>query len=106
MWTVSGTYDEFESGVPDPNDGQELVFDPLSWTEMACDDAAIMEQEAEILELCAARREMGLDPGQHQPARRRGGIPLRSRTRIRNSQSRQLAHMWRDMGEDEKRGSI
>jgi heat shock protein HslJ len=51
MWTVSGTYDEFESGVPDPNDGQELVFDPLSWTEMACDDAAIMEQEAEILEL-------------------------------------------------------
>jgi heat shock protein HslJ len=50
-WTVAGTYDEFESGVPDPNDGQELIFDSLSWTEMACDDGAIMEQEAEILDL-------------------------------------------------------
>jgi heat shock protein HslJ len=50
-WMVSGGYDEFESGVPDPNDGQELAFDSLSWTEMACDDEAIMEQEAEILDL-------------------------------------------------------
>jgi heat shock protein HslJ len=50
-WTVSGAYDDFESGVPDPNDGQQLVLDSLSWTEMVCDDAAIMEQEAEILDL-------------------------------------------------------
>lgn len=50
-WTVSEAYDEFESGVPDPNDGQELIIDSLSWTEVACDDEAIMEQEAEILDL-------------------------------------------------------
>ncbi len=50
-WMVSGVYDEFESGVPDPNDGQELILDSLAWTEVACDDAAIMEQEAEILDL-------------------------------------------------------
>lgn len=51
MWRVSGAYDEFESGVPDRNDGQELILDSLAWTEMACDDEAIMEQEAEILDL-------------------------------------------------------
>ncbi len=50
-WTVADAYDEFESGIPDPNDGQELILDGLSWTEMACDDEAIMEQEAEILDL-------------------------------------------------------
>ncbi|GMQ98772.1 MAG: hypothetical protein BMS9Abin17_1300 [Acidimicrobiia bacterium] len=50
-WIVSGAYDEFESGVPDPNDGQELILGSLSWTEMACDDPAIMEQETEILDL-------------------------------------------------------
>ena len=50
-WKVSGAYDEFESGVPDPNDGQELILDSLSWTEVACEDEAIMEQEAEILDL-------------------------------------------------------
>jgi heat shock protein HslJ len=38
-------------GVPDPNDGQQLILDSLTWTEVACDDAAIMEQEAEILDL-------------------------------------------------------
>jgi len=50
-WTVSGAYDEFESGVPDPNDGQELVLEGLSWSAVACEDEAIMEQEAEILDL-------------------------------------------------------
>ena len=35
-WKVSGAYDEFESGVPDPNDGQELILDSLAWTEVAC----------------------------------------------------------------------
>ena len=50
-WKVSGAYDEFESGVPDPNDGQELILESLSWTEVACEDEAIMEQEAEILDL-------------------------------------------------------
>ncbi len=49
-WTVGGAYDEFESGVSDSNDGQELNLDGLSWTEMACDES-IMEQEAEILDL-------------------------------------------------------
>jgi heat shock protein HslJ len=50
-WSVSGAWDAFESGVPDSNDGQELILDSLSWTEMACEDDAIMEQEAEILDL-------------------------------------------------------
>lgn len=50
-WEVSGLYDQFESGVPDPNDGQVLSLTDLSWTEMACQDEAIMEQEAEILDL-------------------------------------------------------
>ena len=51
IWTTSGVYDEFESGVPDPNDGQDLVLDSLSWTETVCDDESIMEQESEILDL-------------------------------------------------------
>lgn len=50
-WRVSGAYDEFESGVRDPNNGQGLTLDSLAWTEMACEDAAIMVQEAEILDL-------------------------------------------------------
>ena len=50
-WAVSGNWDQFESGVPDPNDGQELSLDSLSWTEMACEDEDIMQQEAEILDL-------------------------------------------------------
>ena len=50
-WQVSGIYDEFESGVPDSNDGQELSLGSLSWTEIACEDEPIMEQESEILDL-------------------------------------------------------
>jgi heat shock protein HslJ len=50
-WSVSGAWDAFESGVPDSDDGQELILDSLSWTEMACEDDAVMEQEAEILDL-------------------------------------------------------
>ncbi len=50
-WTVGGAYDEFESGVPDSNDGQELIIADLSSTEMACEDESIMEQESEILDL-------------------------------------------------------
>ena len=50
-WVVSGPYDDFESGVPDPNDGQGLTFVSLFWTEVSCDDESIMEQEAEILDL-------------------------------------------------------
>jgi len=50
-WEVAGAYDEFESGVPDPNDGQELILGSLSWTEVACEDEDIMQQEAEILDL-------------------------------------------------------
>ena len=50
-WDVAGGWDEFEDGVRDANDGQELVLTNLAWTEMACEDAAIMEQETEILDL-------------------------------------------------------
>ena len=50
-WQVSGVYDEFEPGVPDSNDGQELSLGSLSWTEIACEDQSIMEQESEILDL-------------------------------------------------------
>jgi heat shock protein HslJ len=50
-WAVSGPYDEFESGVPDGNDGQTLNLESLSWTEVVCENESIMEQEAEILDL-------------------------------------------------------
>jgi heat shock protein HslJ len=50
-WMVSGVYDEFESGVPDSNDGQVLILDSLSWTDSVCSDEAIMEQEAEMIDL-------------------------------------------------------
>jgi heat shock protein HslJ len=50
-WSVSGGWDEFESGIPDPNDGQQLSLDSLSWTETVCDNADIMKQETEILDL-------------------------------------------------------
>jgi heat shock protein HslJ len=50
-WDVSGGWNEFEDGVPDPEDGQVLILASLSWTEVACEDPAIMEQETEILDL-------------------------------------------------------
>jgi heat shock protein HslJ len=50
-WEVSGPYDAFESGVPDPNDGQELTLAELAWTERACENPDVMQQEAEILDL-------------------------------------------------------
>lgn len=50
-WTVSGDWNEFESGVPDPQDGQELALSALSWTEIGCEDADVMQQESEILGL-------------------------------------------------------
>lgn len=50
-WTAEGAYDEFESGQPDVNDGQMLVFTDLAWTEIGCEDVDIMEQEVEILDL-------------------------------------------------------
>jgi len=49
-WAVSEPYDEFTSGVPDANDGQQIALDDLTWTETACEDEAIMEQEGEILD--------------------------------------------------------
>jgi heat shock protein HslJ len=49
-WSVSGAWNEFEQGVPDPEDGQVLTLSDLSWTEMACDDEDIMIQESEILD--------------------------------------------------------
>ncbi len=62
-WVISGAYDEFESGVPDPDDGQDLVFESLSWTEVACDDESVMEQEAEILDLLQRGRRWVLIRG-------------------------------------------
>jgi heat shock protein HslJ len=50
-WNVAGDWNEFESGVPDPDDGQELILGSLSRTERACEDEAIMEQETEILDI-------------------------------------------------------
>lgn len=50
-WTVSGAWDEFTDGQPDANDGQGLTLESLTWTEIACEDEAIMEQETEILDL-------------------------------------------------------
>lgn len=50
-WSVSGSWNEFEPGVPDTEDGQQIALEQLSWTEVACEDAAIMEQEAEILDI-------------------------------------------------------
>jgi heat shock protein HslJ len=50
-WSVSGDWNEFEEGVPDEEDGQELILESLSWTEMACEDEDIMQQESEILDL-------------------------------------------------------
>ena len=50
-WSVSGAWDEFTSGQPDVNDGQMLTLGSLTWTEIACEDDAIMEQEVEILDL-------------------------------------------------------
>ncbi|MGB7859340.1 MAG: META domain-containing protein [Acidimicrobiia bacterium] len=50
-WSVEGGYDEFVSGQPDPNDGQVIRFDSLSWTEIACEDEDVMQQETEILDL-------------------------------------------------------
>lgn len=50
-WETEGPYDEFESGVPDVNDGQVIRLNDLTWTEIACEDEAIMEQEAEHIDL-------------------------------------------------------
>ena len=46
-WTASGPYGE--SGPSDGMEGQELVFDPLTWTEIACEDQRVVSQEEEIL---------------------------------------------------------
>lgn len=50
-WSVSGQWDVFEDGVPDPNDGQILTLGSLNSTKTACEDEAIMEQEGEILDI-------------------------------------------------------
>ena len=50
-WSVEGPYDPFEAGQRDSNDGQVLVLTDLAWTEVACADERIMEQEGEILDL-------------------------------------------------------
>ncbi len=50
-WETEGAYDEFESGVPDVNDGQVIMLNELTWTEIACEDEAVMEQEEEHIDL-------------------------------------------------------
>ena len=50
-WETEGAYDEFEEGVPDANDGQVIKLSGLTWTEIACEDEAIMEQEEEHIDL-------------------------------------------------------
>ena len=50
-WSVSGTWDAFEPGVSDSNDGQELVSPYVTANEMLCEDDAVMEQEAVFLDL-------------------------------------------------------
>jgi heat shock protein HslJ len=47
MWTASGPYEE--SGTS--SGGQGLVFESLTWTEIACEDEAVMTQEEEILDI-------------------------------------------------------
>jgi len=50
-WKADGAYDEFVEGVPDANDGQVMTLTDLIWTEVACGDELIMEQEEEFIAL-------------------------------------------------------
>jgi len=50
-WMAEGTYDEFVEGVRDTNDGQVMTLTDLIWTEVACEDERIMEQEEEFIAL-------------------------------------------------------
>jgi heat shock protein HslJ len=50
-WEAEGTYDEFVEGVPDANDGQVMTLTDLIWTEVACEDERIMEQQEEFFAL-------------------------------------------------------
>ena len=50
-WEVEGAYDEFVEGVYDANDGQAIRLSGLIWTEIACEDEAIVEQEEEHIDL-------------------------------------------------------
>ncbi len=49
-YEVDGSYDPFEPGVRDPNDGQTLQLGGLSVTERGCESpTGVMEQEIEYL---------------------------------------------------------
>lgn len=50
-WEAEGTYDEFVEGVRDANDGQVMTLTDLIWTEVACEDERIMEQQEEFFAL-------------------------------------------------------
>jgi len=50
-WKADGAYDEIVEGVPDANDGQVMSLTDLNWTEVACEDERIMEQEEEFIAL-------------------------------------------------------
>jgi heat shock protein HslJ len=49
-WKASGLYEE-TTDVLDPSGGQVLVFESLTWTELACEDEDVMTQEEEILDI-------------------------------------------------------
>ncbi len=48
-YQVEGSYDPFEEGVRDDNDGQAITIGPLAVTERACAEQTWMEQEGEYL---------------------------------------------------------
>ncbi len=50
-WMAEGAYHEFVEGVRDTNDGQLMSLTDLIWTEVACEDKRIMEQEEEFIAL-------------------------------------------------------
>ena len=52
-WTVTGLYDEYTTAFFDPNDGQAIVFEDLTWGDQVCEDEDVMIQEGEILDILA-----------------------------------------------------
>ena len=51
QFAVEGSYDPFESGIRDPNDGQLIEIHSLSFTEIGCTPDHVMEQESEFFDL-------------------------------------------------------
>ncbi len=60
MWVTSGAY----SHTGSYDGGQDLVFEDLSWTEIACEDDRVMTQEQEILDVLQLTRAWVLIEGE------------------------------------------